>query len=264
MDLGLRGKTAIVAAASKGLGRAVALVLAQEGANVAIFSRAEAAINAAAAEIRAQAGGAEVLALVADATSRADVERVVQATVDHFGGVDVLYNNAGGPKAGTFDQLTDADWEAAFQLNLMSAVRLTRACLPHMRRRGWGRIITGTSTSVKQPIDVLMLSNSIRSATTSWSKTLADQVAKDGITVNTLQPGRIDTERVRWLDDDRARRLGSSVEEVYQETVATIPVGRYGTPEEFAAAAAFLASQQAAYITGTTLVVDGGKLRCTF
>lgn len=265
MDLGLRGRTAIVAAASKGLGKAVARALAQEGANVAIFSRDEAAIQAAAEEIRAAArDGAQVLALAADATSAADVQRVVDATVERFGGVDIVYNNAGGPRPGLFDVLTDEDWEHAFRLNLLSAIRLTRACLPFMRRKKWGRVITGTSTSVKQPIDTLMLSNSIRSATTAWSKTLADQVARDGITVNTLAPGRIDTERVRQIDEDKARRTGKSLEQVAQEEVAQIPMGRYGRPEEFGAAAAFLASEQASYITGTILVVDGGKIRGTF
>jgi 3-oxoacyl-[acyl-carrier protein] reductase len=265
MDLGLRGKTALVAAASKGLGKAVARALAQEGVNVVIFSRDEAAIQAAAREIEGiAADGAKVLALTADVTSPADVERVVRATAERFGGVDIVYNNAGGPKPGYFDGLSDEDWQQAFALNLMSAIRLTRACLPYMRRKRWGRIITGTSSSVKQPIDSLMLSNSIRSATTAWSKTLADQVAGDGITVNTLAPGRIKTERTVQLDEDTARRTGKSPDEIVRERLAAIPIGRYGEPAEFGAAAAFLASEQASYITGVTLLVDGGQFRGTY
>jgi 3-oxoacyl-[acyl-carrier protein] reductase len=265
MDLGLRGKTALVAAASKGLGKAVARALAQEGANVAIFSRDDAAIQAAAQEIESVAAdGAQVLALSADVTNPADVERVVRAAVERFGGVDILYNNAGGPKPGYFDTLADEDWQQAFELNLMSAIRLTRACLPYMRQKRWGRIITGTSSSVKQPIENLMLSNSIRSATTAWSRTLADQVAGDGITVNTLAPGRIKTERTVQLDEDTARRTGRSLDEIIRERLAAIPVGRYGDPAEFGAAAAFLASEQASYITGVTLLVDGGQFRGTY
>ena len=264
MDLGLKGKTALVAAASKGLGKAVAKALANEGANVAMFSRNEASIQAAAREIETAVPGAQVLALVGDATKPGDVERVVQATVDRFGGVDVLYNNAGGPRPGYFDDLTDEDWQYAFELNLMSAVRLTRVCLPYMRRNHWGRVITGTSSSVKQPIDNLMLSNSIRSATTAWSKTLSDQLAKEGITVNTIAPGRIMTERIVQLDSDTATRTGETQEQVTKRLERNIPTGRYGDPDEFGAAAAFLASEQAGYITGQMLLVDGGQLRSTY
>ncbi len=263
MDLGLRGKTAIVAAASQGLGKAVAMALAQEGANLVIFSRRRQAIEAAAHDIRTGLPEAQVVALAADVTDPAYADQVL-AAAERFGGADVLYNNAGGPKPGMFETLTDADWERAFQLNLMSAVRLTRACLPHMRSRHWGRVITGTSTSVKQPIETLMLSNAIRSATTAWSKTLADQVAPDGITVNTLAPGRILTDRIREIDEDRSRRTGKSLDDITREEVSQIPVGRYGDPAEFGAAAAFLASEQASYLTGQIVTVDGGKLRCTF
>lgn len=265
MDLGLRGRTAIVAAASRGLGRAVAVALAYEGANVVMFSRDRGAIEAAAADVRSTAaGGAEVVAVAADATAPEDLQRVVETTVERFGGIGVLYNNAGGPKPGLFETLSDEDWLHAVELNLLSAIRLTRLCLPHMRRARWGRVITGTSSSVKQPLPTLMLSNSVRSATTAWSKTLADQVAADGITVNTLAPGRIDTERVQQLDADTARRTGRSPAAARQEAIAAIPLGRYGQPAEFAAAAAFLASEQAAYITGVTLLVDGGLFRGTY
>jgi 3-oxoacyl-[acyl-carrier protein] reductase len=265
MDLGLAGKTALVAAASKGLGKAVAMSFAREGANVVMFSRDEVAIVAAAQEVQDQAApGAQVLGLAGDVTRTEDLERIVIAARDRFGGVDILYNNAGGPRPGVFDSLTDADWERAFQLNLMSAIRLTRLCLPHMRARRWGRIITGTSSSVKQPIANLMLSNSLRSATAAWSKTLSDQVAADGITVNTLAPGRIDTERIREIDADAAQRSGRSVEDTAREAISKIPMGRYGSPAEFGATAAFLASVHASYITGEMLLVDGGQNRSTY
>jgi 3-oxoacyl-[acyl-carrier protein] reductase len=265
MDLGLRGKTAIVAAASQGLGRGVARALAAEGANVVMFSRNEAAITAAAQDVQAAAGqGPRVLGVAADVTRTSDLERVVKTALDSFGGVDVLFNNAGGPKPGMFDTLTDDDWQGAFELNLMSAIRLTRLCLPSMRAKHWGRVITSTSSSVKQPLPTLMLSNAVRSATTAWSKTLSDQVAADGITVNTLAPGRIETERILQIDADIAQRTGRSREEVERDSLLTIPLRRYGRPEEFGAAAAFLASEQAAYITGVTLLVDGGLFRGTY
>jgi 3-oxoacyl-[acyl-carrier protein] reductase len=265
MDLGLRGKTAIVAASSRGLGKAVARALAQEGANVVMFSRDAAAIDAAAREVQDGAdGSAQVVGLAADATQQVDLERVVQTALDRFGGVDILYNNAGGPRPGMFDTLADADWQTAFELNLMSAIRLTRLCLPHMRARRWGRVITGTSSSVKQPLPTLMLSNSLRSATTAWSKTLADQVAAEGITVNTVAPGRINTERVRQIDDDLAQRTGRAREEVERDALKAVPTGRYGEPAEFGAVVAFLASEPASYVTGVTLLVDGGLFRGTY
>jgi 3-oxoacyl-[acyl-carrier protein] reductase len=265
MDLGLRGKTALVAASSRGLGKAVAAALAQEGANVVMFSRDAVAIETAAREVAdASDGAGRVVGVAADATLVADLERVVQTCVDLFGGVDVVYNNAGGPRPGMFDTLGDEDWQAAFELSLMSAVRLTRLCLPYMKARHWGRVITGTSSSVKQPMPTLMLSNSLRSATTAWSKTLADQVAADGITVNTIAPGRISTERLRQIDEDAAQRTGRTREEVEREMLKTIPVGRYGDPAEFGAVAAFLASEAASYVTGVTLLVDGGLFRGTY
>lgn len=265
MDFGLHGKTAIVAAASRGLGKAVALALAREGANVVMFSRTATAIEAAARDVQAAAdGGAQVLGLAADATKLPDLERVMRTTIDRFGSVDVLYNNAGGPVPGMFDTLSDEDWQNAVELSLFSAIRLTRLCLPSMKAKKWGRVITGTSYSVKQPIANLMLSNSIRSATTAWSKTLADQVAADGITVNTVAPGRIRTERMVEIDQDAARRTGRTPEEVEREILQTLPTGRYGDPAEFGAAAAFLASEAASYITGVTLLVDGGLFRGTY
>ncbi len=265
MDLGLRGKTAVVAAASRGLGKAVAAALAREGANVVMFSRDAAAIEATAREVQDAADGvAQVIGLAADATKLPDLERVVQTAVERFGGVDIVYNNAGGPKPGMFDSLSDEDWQGAFELNLLSAIRLTRLCLPYMKARKWGRVITGTSSSVKQPLANLMLSNTVRSGTTAWSKTLADQVAADGITVNTIAPGRINTERVRQIDEDTAQRSGRTREEVERDALKTVPIGRYGEPAEFGAVAAFLASEAASYVTGVTLLVDGGLFRGTY
>lgn len=261
MNLGLGGRTALVAAASQGIGKAVALALAREGADVAIFARGEAGVLAAAREIEAEAPGCAVLPLTGDVTDADQVRQVVAATIDRFGAVDILFNNAAGPKPGLFEELSDRDWEDAFWLNLMSAVRLTRACLPAMRARHWGRIITSTSSAVKQPHATLMLSNSIRSATVAWGKTLADQVAADGITVNTLAPGSVDTENLRMVAADAARRAGVAVEEMHRANLAAIPVGRYGEPDEIAAVVAFLASEQAAYLTGVTLLVDGGRYR---
>jgi 3-oxoacyl-[acyl-carrier protein] reductase len=265
MDLGLHGKTAIVAAASRGLGKAVAHAFALEGANVAMFARDPVSIEAAATEVRRVAmDGAQILGLSADVTRLSDLERIVKQTVDNFGGADIVFNNAGGPKPGVFDDLTDDDWRSAVDLNLMSAIRLTRLCLPRMRAGHWGRVIVSTSYSVKQPIHTLMLSNAVRSATTAWAKSLSDQLAKDGITVNALAPGQIETGRIRQYAEDLARREGRASHEVERDMVGSIPIGRFGRPEEFAAAAAFLASDRASYITGVTLLVDGGLFRGTY
>jgi 3-oxoacyl-[acyl-carrier protein] reductase len=259
MDLGLNGRVALVAAASRGLGRAVATVLAEEGARVAIFSRRQEAIDAAAVDVR-RSSGAEVLPLAADVNQPADLERVVRATVERFGRLDILVNNAGGPPPGTFDTLSDEQWQQAVNLTLMSVIRLTRLALPHLRTQGGGRIINLTSSSTREPIANLMLSNAIRSAVAGWAKTLATELAPENILVNCVAPGRIATERLQELDDANAKRLGRPVEEVRRANEAAIPLGRYGRPEEFAAAVAFLAGDRASYITGTTLYVDGGKL----
>jgi len=261
MDLGLNGRVALVAAASRGLGKAVATALAEEGARVAMFARRQEAIEAAAAEVRRRSG-AEVLPLEADVNRPEDLERVVKATVDRFGRLDVLINNAGGPPPGTFDTLTEEQWQQAVNLTLMSAVRLTRLALPHLRTQGGGRIITLPSSSPREPVPNLMLSNAIRSAVAGWAKTLATELAAENILVNCVAPGRIETERLQELDGANAQRQGRPVEEIRRANEVAIPLGRYGKPEEFAAAVAFLASDRASYITGITLYVDGGKLGC--
>jgi 3-oxoacyl-[acyl-carrier protein] reductase len=260
MDLGLRGKVALVAAASKGLGKAAALELAREGAKVAICARTETTLRAAAAEI-GETTGSEVLAVVADVSDAGDVERLVQTTVDRFGRLDILVTNAGGPPAGYFLDLSDDAWHAAVELTLMSAVRLCRAAVPHMRKNGWGRIVNIASVSVKQPIDNLLLSNALRAGVVGLAKTLSNQFAGDGITVNSVCPGWTLTNRVAELFAARAREQGVSVKEAERQVTADIPLGRMGQPEELAPLIAFLASGRAGYITGTAIQVDGGYVR---
>ena len=261
MDLGLRGKVAMVAAASQGLGFATARVLAAEGARLAICSRRQEAIEEAARRLR-EATGAEVLATVCDVSQEPSIRQWVQQVEQRFGQVDVLVNNAGGPRAGGFFDVSDADWYTAFDLNVMSVVRLVRHVVPLMRRTGrGGSIVTITSSSVKEPIQGLVLSNAMRTALAGLSKTLADELARERIRVNIIVQGRFDTERVRSLDRIRAEREGISVEEVVRRFCATIPLGRYGDPEELARVIAFLVSDAAAYVTGAAWVVDGGMLR---
>ena len=261
MDLGLQAKAAIVMAASKGLGRACATALAAEGAWVTIGARHAQVLEQTAQEIQ-QATSSRVLAVPTDVTRAEDVEAIVAATVREFGRIDILVNNAGGPPAGTFESFGDAQWQAAFELNLLSTVRLVRLVLPHMRKTGSGRIITIVSTSVKQPIDGLLLSNAIRSGVVGLAKTLSVELAPDNITVNNVCPGRILTDRLRQLYHINERvQQGVSEEAVLKEMAQGIPMGRVGQPGELGAFVAFLASQQAAYITGTTIQVDGGLVR---
>ncbi len=261
MDLGLRDKVAIVMAASKGLGRACAAALAAEGAGVTIGARGAQALEKTALEIQ-QATRSRVLAVPTDVTKAEDMEAIVTATVREFGRIDILVNNAGGPPAGKFESFGDAQWQAAFELNLLSTVRLVRLVLPHMRKTGSGRIITIVSTSVKQPIDGLILSNAIRSGVVGLAKTLSVELAPDNITVNNVCPGRILTDRLRQIYHINERvQQGVSEEAVLKEMAQDVPMGRVGKPEELGALVAFLASQQAAYITGTTIQVDGGLVR---
>jgi len=260
MDLGLKGKVALVAGASQGMGRAVALGFAREGAKVSICARGEAQLKEAAEMIRRETGG-EALATVADMTKAEDIQRFVARTVEKFGRLDVVVTNAGGPPPGEFMKFTDEDWEKAFHLNFMSALRLAREAVPHMRKVGGGRVVNITSYSVKEPIAGLVLSNAIRSAVIGLAKTLSRELAKDNILVNNVCPGRIDTERARKLSQARAERLKRPVEEINREMAAEIPLGRYGTAEEMAGLIVFLASERASYITGTTIQIDGGLVR---
>ena len=260
MDLGLNGKIALVAAASKGLGRAVAEELAAEGASLVLCARGNDELQATCAAIAA-AHGVPVLGIAADVAVAADVARVVQAAQARFGRIDVLVTNAGGPPAGTFDTLSSEMWQAATQLLLTSVVELTRAVLPGMKERGWGRILNVTSISVKQPVANLMLSNSLRAAVTGMARTLATEVASFGVTVNNILPGYTRTERVVSLAEAAAVREGISAAAATARWEAEIPMRRLGEPREFAALAAFLCSERASYITGTSVPVDGGWIR---
>lgn len=260
MDLGLTNKIAMVAGASRGLGYAVARTLAAEGVLVSMSSRDAEAISAAAARIQKETGGT-VLAVAADVQSPKDIALWHQATLDRFEGVDLLYTNSGGPPPGSTLSFDDAAWQRAFELLLMSAVRLIRLAAPSMSMRGGGAILLPTSSSVKEPIANLALSNILRAAVSSLSKTLSIELAPKKIRVNQLIPGRIVTDRLRELDEATSKRLGITVEEQQKKMEASIPMGRYGEAQEFANAAAFLLSDAASYITGATLQVDGGMIR---
>ena len=260
MDLGLRGKVALVAAASKGLGRAVAEELATEGARVIICARGRDALDDARKEISAKTK-AEVHAVAADVSTLEGIKLVADEALKRFGQVDILVNNAGGPPSGPFEKHDWATWQSAVDLTLRSAVELTRAVLPGMRQRRWGRVLNVTSIAAKQPVDSLMLSNSIRAAVTGWARSLANEVARDGVTVNCLLPGFTQTDRVIELNEANAKREGISVADVEQRVNAQIPMRRVGQPREFGALAAFLASDRASYITAQSIAVDGGWIR---
>jgi 3-oxoacyl-[acyl-carrier protein] reductase len=256
VNLGLDDKVALVCGASRGLGRAIADELAAEGATLALCSRDPERLEAVAHEL-----GPDVLGVPADLAVAGEPTRVVEAVAERFGRLDVLVANTGGPPAGTHDTLTLEDWDAATALLLRSTVELAAASLPGMTERGWGRILAVTSVAVKQPVDNLILSNSLRAAVTGYAKTLAREVAGTGITVNTILPGYTATERVTELSRANAEREGVDVAEIDARLVASIPLGRLAEPEEFAALAAFLASDRAGYITGGAFAVDGGWLR---
>ena len=256
MNLGLGDKVALVCGASRGLGRAIADELAAEGASLALCSRDADALGATAAGI-----GPDVMAVPADLAVPGEPTRVVEAAVERFGRLDVLVANTGGPPAGTHDTLTLEDWDRATALLLRSTVELADAALPGMKDRGWGRILAVTSVAVKQPVDNLILSNSLRAAVTGYAKTLAREVAPHGITVNTILPGYTATERIAELNRANAEREGVDPAEIQARLEASIPLGRLAEPEEFAALAAFLASERAGYITGGAFAVDGGWLR---
>jgi 3-oxoacyl-[acyl-carrier protein] reductase len=260
MDLGLTDKPVIVCASSAGLGKATALEFAREGARVMLCSRRETELQRAAADIKAATGN-EPHYTVVDITQPADITRLIDATIALFGGIFALINNSGGPPAGAFDQFDDAAWQSAFELNLLSYIRTTRAALPHLRKAGGGRIVNFTSSSVKSPIDNLILSNTFRTGVLGLTKTLASELGRDNILVNVLGPGRVQTARVDHLDEVRAGKSGVPLEQIRAEAARTIPLGRYGRPEEFAKVAVFLASPANTYITGQTLLVDGGAVK---
>ncbi|WP_280770445.1 SDR family oxidoreductase [Salipaludibacillus daqingensis] len=256
MDLSLQGKNVLVLASSKGLGRATAEAYAKAGANVMITSRSEQNLKKTAEEISETAEGT-IAYHPCDVSKSNDLKQLVEETVSKFGGLDVLINNAGGPPPGGFDDLTDDDWEWAFHLTLMSLVRTIRYALPYLKKSK-GRIVNITSSSIKEPIDGLMLSNVYRMGIVGLAKTLSNEIAGDGVLINTVGPGRIDTDRVRSLDQKKAEIQHKTSEEVRENAEANIPLGRYGLPEEFANIVLFLGSGMNTYVTGQMFVADGG------
>ena len=257
MDLGIKGKTAIVCGSSRGLGRACAEALATEGVNLVLNARNAEDISRAAMEISGRFG-VEAVPAAADLADPGATDILVHAALERFGGIDILINNAGGPPPGVFLDLSDESWEKAFRLTLMSVVRMTRAALPYMFERKWGRIVNLVSLSVKQPIDGLLLSNSLRSAVIGMAKTLSREVAPKGVLVNNIATGSFDTERLRSIFRDRAVRSGLTPEGILAKEESAIPLGRIGRTEELAGLVTFLASERSSYITGATIPVDGG------
>ncbi|HJR59231.1 MAG TPA: SDR family oxidoreductase [Vicinamibacterales bacterium] len=260
MDLGLKNKVALVAGASKGLGFAVARALAAEGASVAISSRDEPAIAAAANRIESETG-AKVLSMAVDVRDKAAIERWIASAAEAFGGIDALMTNSGGPPAGAAVSFDDEAWQEAANLLLFSTIRMVRAAVPHMEKRGGGAILVSTSSSVKEPIQNLGLSTVLRASVSALAKTLALELAARKIRVNQIIPGRIDTDRVRQLDEINATKQGVSPEAAKQKAMAAIPMGRYGQADEFGRVGAFLLSDAASYMTGATVQVDGGQIR---
>jgi 3-oxoacyl-[acyl-carrier protein] reductase len=257
MELGLKGKVALVTASSKGIGLGTAKVLAREEMKVVISSRNRDELMKARDALAAETG-AEVLAIPADMTVREDLEKLVEEAAKKFGGVDVLVYNAGPPKTGTFADLTYPDWEEATKLLLLSAVTMTRAAVPYMKGRGWGRLIYVTSFTLRQPVENLVLSNTVRLAIAGLSKSLSKELGPSGITSNIVIQGYIRTDRAMHLIEQRASSAGTSVDDAYREMAKSIPSGRYGEPEEVGSLVAFIASEKGAYLNGAAFTIDGG------
>jgi len=262
MDLGIRGRVAMVAAASKGLGRAIAEALAREGCKLSISSRSTDNLNAA--RLAIERAGSEALAVKCDVSLRQDLARWFEATESTFGKADILVTNTGGPPAARFLDLREEQWRAGIDSTLMNVVHLCNLVIPGMQQRKWGRIVNITSLVAKQPLDLLTISSTLRAGLSALTKTLADQVAPDGITVNALLPGHIMTDRQIHLNELRSKEQGITVEEYSRRVESTIPMKRFGRAEEIGDAVAFLCSERAAYVTGVSLQVDGGIIRFTF
>lgn len=260
MNYGITGKVALVGGASQGIGRACAAALAAEGARVAICARRADVLEQTAEAIRSETGG-DVVAIAGDLSRRADVEDVLAQARSRLGEVDILVTNTGGPKPGKFFDLNESDWDSAYDLLLKSALLLIYGVLPGMQKRGWGRIIGITSVSVKEPIENLLLSNVFRVGVTALFKSLARDVAKDGVTLNTVLPGLTDTERLRELYGGQAKKQSITTEQLMEKMSGTLPLKRLTRADELGALVAFLASDAASAITGSAIPADGGQLR---
>lgn len=260
MDLGLKDRVALIGGGSKGFGRACAMRLASEGASVVICARGQEQLNQTASDIR-NAYGTYVLALPSDWSKHEDIKRVVAETVELFGKVDILVHNTGGPPAGGFWDQTEERWQNGFDLVLMSAVRMYREVVPHMRKQQWGRIVNIESTTIKEPWDTIILSSVMRAGVASLAKTVSRDLAKDNILINTVCPGPFRTDRFESLIAKQAAQSGRSVDEVTADWVREIPAGKVGEPDDLASLVAFLASDRANHLTGTVIQTDGGALK---
>jgi 3-oxoacyl-[acyl-carrier protein] reductase len=261
MELGLKGKVALVTASSKGIGYGVAKVLASEGCRVIISSRNIDSISRARDQIVQETGNREVYAFSADLTVKEDIERLVKNSTERFGGVDILAYNTGPPKPGTFSELSEADWDKGVKLLLMSAVWLAKLLLPGMEQKKWGRLVFITSTTLRQPIPNLVLSNTVRLSLAGLSKSLATEYGAKGITSNGIMQGHILTDRQREIAEDLSGRTGKTIDDAMKQALVEVPLRRYGTPEEIGYLVAFLVSDKASYITGTMIPIDGGMIR---
>ena len=260
MEFGLKGKVALVTAASKGIGFGVAKVLASEGCKVVMSSRSD-TISRSRDQIVRETGNRDVYSLRADLTIKEEVDQLVKSAAAKFGPIDILAYNTGPPKPGTFNELSDADWDNGVKLLLMSAVWLSKRVLPGMERKKWGRLVFIASSTLKQPIPNLVLSNTVRLGLAGLSKSLATEYGGKGITSNGIMQGHILTDRQREIAEDNSRRTGKSIDEAMKQALADVPLGRYGTPEEIGYLVAFLASDKASYITGAMIPIDGGMIR---
>tara|TARA_Y100000588_G_C14227316_1_gene913757 strand:- start:125 stop:928 length:804 start_codon:yes stop_codon:yes gene_type:complete len=260
MDLGLKGRVAVIGGGSKGLGRACADSLAKEGADLVICSRSQGDLDRAAEEIRAESG-AEVLTVAGDLSQLSDIQTLIRETVDRFGRIDILVNNSGGPPAGRAADTAEETWLQSIDMALLFFIRMSREAVPHMKTRGWGRIVNILASSVYQPIDNLVTSGVTRMGAVAYAKSLSDEVGRDNILVNNVAPGYLLTDRMMHIFETRSQEIGANVGDLLEAHSATIPVGRLGRPEELADLVTFLSSEKNSYTTGATILVDGGVVR---